>query len=181
MIDELETVILVDEDDREVGTGPKLEIHRRGALHRAFSIFLFHPAGGTLLQRRASVKYHSKSKWANSCCGHPRPGEHIIEAGERRLHEELGVRADLRFGFTARYTARLDNGMTENEFVHVLFGLSAEDPQPDPSEVADHQRVCLGDLKSGEAIAPETRSAWLSHYLDRHFEELRQLEAACRV
>src|SRR5262245_24219746 len=112
-----EQLILVDERNRAVGTGGKDAIHRKGLLHRAFSIFIVDARGRILLQQRNPKKYHSGGLWANSCCGHPRPGERTVVAARRRLNEELGLTAALSFAFFARYRADLDHGMQENEFV----------------------------------------------------------------
>src|SRR5438045_6594578 len=128
--------ILVDENNRAVGTGGKNAVHRAGLLHRAFSIFLVDAQGRLVLQQRHPHKYHSGGLWANSCCGHPRPGERTITAAARRLNEELGIDDSLRFGFFARYRADLDHGMHENEFVYVYFGAINGSPKRDPAEVA---------------------------------------------
>ena len=117
-----EKLILVDERNRATGSGGKAAIHRAGLLHRAFSIFVVDERGRILLQQRNPQKYHSGGLWANSCCGHPRPGERTVVAARRRLNEELGVTSDLSFGFFSRYRTELDNGMHENEFVYVYFG-----------------------------------------------------------
>src|SRR3979490_293525 len=100
-----EQLILVDEANRAIGTGGKMAVHRAGALHRAFSIFVIDKRGRILLQQRAAQKYHSGELWANSCCGHPRPGERTVSAARRRLNEELGVTDPLSVGFFARYRA----------------------------------------------------------------------------
>ena len=107
-----EQLILVDERNHAVGTGGKDAVHRTGLLHRAFSIFLADAQGQIVLQQRSLQKYHSGGLWANTCCGHPRPGERTISAARRRLKEELGVTATLSFGFFSRYRAELDHGMT---------------------------------------------------------------------
>ncbi len=117
-----ERLILVDEKNRAVGVAGKTSVHRAGLLHRAFSIFIVDDKGRILLQRRAREKYHSGGLLANSCCGHPRPGETTQAAARRRLTEELGIGAPLTFGFFSRYRADLDGGMQENEFVYVYFG-----------------------------------------------------------
>src|SRR5205085_8951 len=106
-------------------------------LHRAFSIFIVDERGRILLQRRSAKKYHSGGLWANSCCGHPRPGEPTVAAARRRLAEELGLVAPLTFGFFSRYRADLDGGMQENEFVYVYFGPPTGAPEPDPAEVSE--------------------------------------------
>lgn len=170
-----ERVVLVDEDDREKGAGPKLGVHRDGTLHRAFSIFVFDAAGRTLVQRRANQKYHSGGLWANTCCGHPRPGESIGSAAVRRLEEELGFRTPLTSSFHARYRADLDRGMIENEYVHVFFGQSAKLPRPEVTEVQDFAYLGLEDLRDGTGIPRSQQTIWLRHYLDMHFPELLEM------
>src|SRR5918997_6672888 len=117
-----EQVILVDEADREVGTGSKLEAHREGALHRAFSVFVFDRRGRLLLQKRAAGKYHSGGLWSNTCCGHPRPGEATAEAARRRLREEMNFDCELRAAFEFLYRAQFTNKLIEHEYDHVFVG-----------------------------------------------------------
>src|SRR5258707_1092130 len=138
-----EQLILVDEGNRAVGTAGKEAVHRSGLLHRAFSIFIVDDQGRILLQQRNPRKYHSGGLWANSCCGHPRPGERTVSAARRRLQEELGVTTTLSFGFFSRYRADLDQGMQENEYVYVFFGRLSGEPRPDPAEVAAVQSLSL--------------------------------------
>ena len=96
MRDEEEQVILVDAEDREIGTAPKLAAHQAGGrLHRAFSVFVLNSRDEVLLQRRAAGKYHGAGLWSNSCCGHPRPGESTPAAARRRLREEMGIDLEL--------------------------------------------------------------------------------------
>ena len=102
--------------------------------------------GRIVLQQRSPKKYHSGGLWANSCCGHPRPGERTMVAARRRLGEELGVTGELSFGFFARYQAELGNGMHENEFVYVYFGRLQAEPKPDPAEVADVAHWSFDDI-----------------------------------
>ncbi|MEO1305315.1 MAG: isopentenyl-diphosphate Delta-isomerase [Pseudomonadota bacterium] len=172
VLDASERVVLVDERDSEIGIGAKLETHHRGALHRAFSIFLFNQTGETLVQRRALHKYHSGGKWANTCCGHPRPGEDICAAAERRLTEELGIKSKLQSSFLARYRAVLDGEMIENEIVHVHFGRALEPATPNPDEASEVAFVSLEGLRDGTAFPRSEQTAWLLHYLDHHFDEL---------
>lgn len=176
-----EFVILVDETDHPTGIGPKLETHRNGLLHRAFSIFLFDEDGRTLIQKRAAEKYHSGGLWANTCCGHPRPGESVAAAASRRLTEELGFQADLSFGFHSRYRADLDHGMIENEYVHVFFGVSEAVPSPEPTEVANIDYWHLDELRDGQSCNGSAQTAWLRHYLDHHFSELLEIRDKCRT
>ena len=116
-------VILVDKNDNQVGLMPKLEAHEKGLLHRAFSVFIFNNEYKLLLQKRATSKYHSGGLWTNTCCSHPREGEDISEAANRRLFEEMGIKTSLRKVYDFIYKAELDNGLTENEFDHVFYGV----------------------------------------------------------
>ena len=123
-----EKVILVDKNDNQVGLMPKLEAHEKGILHRAFSVFIFNSKYELLLQKRASSKYHSGGLWTNTCCSHPREGEDILDAANRRLDEEMGIKTSLRKVFDFIYTAELDNNLIENEFDHVFYGVYDTDP-----------------------------------------------------
>lgn len=172
MVDAQEKVVLVDELDQETGISGKIDAHERGLLHRAFSIFLFAEDGRTLVQRRAVSKYHSGGEWANTCCGHPRPGEPIGEAARRRLSEELGMSAELSEAFQIRYRALLANNMTENELVHVFVGVSSGKPALNPTEVSDFDYQELDDLVAGSTVPIDQQTAWLRHYLANHLEQL---------
>lgn len=165
MTDEL---ILVNERNQAIGRGEKHTIHAEGQLHRAFSIFLVDSSGRVLLQQRQRTKYHSGGLWANSCCGHPHPGERTLSAARRRLREELGVTARLRFAFLARYQADFSNGLKENEIVHIYLGYLSSDLQPDPAEVMAVERLTLSALQRKIAAHPENYAFWLKHYLDHH-------------
>lgn len=171
-LDLAERVVLVDERDSQIGIGPKLETHQSGALHRAFSIFLFDDEGRTLVQKRAQHKYHSGGKWANTCCGHPRPNEPIAEAAARRLGEELGMTAALEYGFLARYRAELDGEMIENEIVHIFYGRASEPAVPNPEEASATRFVSLDDLLTGHGLPVDQQTAWLRHYLQHHVRDL---------
>lgn len=168
-----EHLILVNEQNRAVGRGEKLAVHKAGLLHRAFSVFLTDADGRILLQQRSRKKYHSGGLWANSCCGHPRPGEVTRRAAERRLGEELGAMTKLRFGFRAHYRAEFANGLAENEIVYVYFGTVPETIRPNPAEVADVTFRTLDELKRDAALHPENYVFWLNHYLMRHDREIR--------
>lgn len=173
MNDQAEQVILVDEADRAFSPGGKLQTHEQGLLHRAFSVFVFNTSGECLIQKRASGKYHSAGKWANSCCGHPRPGEPTGKAAARRLTEETGLKVPLVYGFKSRYIAQLDNQMIENEIPHLFFGRSIQQPQPNPEEIEEIEWVTLEDLERDARLRPERYAVWLRHYIDRHSAALR--------
>ncbi|MDQ3101337.1 MAG: isopentenyl-diphosphate Delta-isomerase, partial [Bacteroidota bacterium] len=138
---EEEQVVLVNEQDEEIGTMPKLEAHQKGVLHRAFSIFIFNDDGELLLQRRAKDKYHSAGLWSNTCCSHPRSGEALEIAAVRRLREEMGMEVPLQHRTSFIYHAEFENGLKEHELDHIFFGRSMKDPNPDPAEVADWKYV----------------------------------------
>jgi len=131
-----ERLILVDSRDQVRGYGGKLEVHRAGQLHRAFSIFIFDDQGRLLLQRRADCKYHFARLWSNTCCGHPRPEERTSEAARRRLAEELGFTVPLSADTELIYQAGDPaTGLVEHEYLHVFRGHYGGRPQPDPAEV----------------------------------------------
>lgn len=173
-----DTVILVDERNRALGAADKLETHRRGRLHRAFSVFLTAPDGRFLLQRRCPGKYHSGGLWANSCCGHPRPGERTAAGARRRVREELGVDCRPRFAFFARYSATLDHGMTENELVYVYSAPLVGEPDPDPREIADLAFRSLAEIAADIRRAPHESACWLRSYVQGHRPQLRALAVA---
>ena len=170
-----ERLILVDEKNRAIGVGAKAPVHRTGLLHRAFSIFIVDDKGRILLQRRSRQKYHSGGLLANSCCGHPRPGETTHAAARRRLTEELGVHAPLTFGFFSRYRAELDGGMQENEFVYVYFGPLTAQPNPDPAEVSDVEFTTAEEIARRIGREPDAFVYWLRHYFENHGSEIARL------
>ena len=167
-----EPLILTDESNRAIGTGGKEAIHRAGLLHRAFSIFMVDERRRILLQQRSPRKYHSGGLWANSCCGHPRPGERTLAAARRRLYEELGVSDPLTFGFFARYRADLDKGMHENELVYVFFGRLHAPPKPNPAEIAKVELLSLAEIERRIRAQPGTFTYWMKHYLRQHRGEI---------
>jgi isopentenyl-diphosphate Delta-isomerase len=154
-------VVLVDAQDRELGTMEKLAAHRAGAMHRAFSVFVFDRSGRLLLQRRAMHKYHSGGIWSNTCCSHPRPGEPLLMAAQRRLSEEMGFVCDLRPQFSFTYRVQLAQGLWEHELDHVFFGECSSDPRPDLSEVLEWRYIHLNDLEHEITAAPDRFSYWL--------------------
>jgi isopentenyl-diphosphate Delta-isomerase len=162
----MERLVLVDEDDREVGSEGKLAAHEAGLLHRAFSIFVVNGAGALLLQRRAASKYHSGGRWSNACCGHPRPGEPLGAAAHRRLREEMGFDCGLARISSFRYRARLDGGLVENEIDHVLVGTWEGAPSPDPGEADGWRWVERGALEARLREAPEEFTVWFRLILD---------------
>lgn len=162
----METVILVDEHDRETGVAEKLEVHAGGKLHRAFSVFVFNSKKQLLLQKRAGSKYHSGGLWSNTCCGHPRPGETTEGAARRRLREEMNFTCDLRAAFEFLYRAEFENELVEHEYDHVLVGEFDGVPAPDESEVEAWRWVKLDELRVDMEERPGAYTYWLKLALD---------------
>lgn len=153
-------IILVNELDEQTGTAEKMEAHYKALLHRAFSIFIFNNKGEMLLQQRALSKYHSAGLWTNACCSHPRPGEETINGAKRRLQEELGFTTEIKKAFDFTYSARFDNGLTENEFDHVFTGIYDGAIRPDLSEVMDYIYKPMGKIKEELLTNPQLYTAW---------------------
>jgi len=167
--EDVERVVLVDPQDRALGTSEKLAAHREGGrLHRAFSVFLFDAGGRVLLQQRAACKYHFAGRWANACCGHPRPGETVTGAAERRVREELGVAVTLRPAFAFLYEAHdAASGLSEREYDHVLLGRLDAAPAPAPEEVQAVGWWEPGALRRDLEAHPDRYAPWLSEALRR--------------
>ncbi|TDG36189.1 isopentenyl-diphosphate Delta-isomerase [Pedobacter changchengzhani] len=170
-----EEVIIVNEKDEPIGTMPKMSAHLEGKLHRAFSVFIFNSKGELLLQQRALDKYHSPGKWTNSCCSHPRPGELNTEAANRRLKEEMDLVADLKPIFSFSYFAKFDNGLIENEYDHVFFGLSDDLPNINTQEVASFKYINMEDLKNDLIIHEHNYTPWLKICFDEVMVNYKKL------
>ena len=160
-------VILVDKCNNETGTMEKMEAHRKGKLHRAISVFICNTKGEWLLQRRAPGKYHSNGLWTNACCSHPRPGESAGDAANRRLMEEMGMKAGLKEIFSFTYLAELDNGLTEYEYDHVFLGITDEEPVINPKEVNEWRYISYPDLLNEVAKNPENFTVWFRKIVSR--------------
>jgi isopentenyl-diphosphate delta-isomerase len=170
----MENVILVDEKDNQVGLMPKLEAHQKGLLHRAFSVFIFNSDYKLLLQKRASSKYHSGGLWTNTCCSHPRDGEDIIDAANRRLNEEMGIKTSLRKVFDFIYTAELDNNLIENEFDHVFYGVYDIDPIINKDEAEDFKWVDMETLKNDIENNKDQYTVWFKIAFDYFYNYLKK-------
>jgi isopentenyl-diphosphate Delta-isomerase len=159
-------VVLVNEHDVEIGTCEKLEAHKKGLLHRAFSILLFNSKGELLLQKRAQHKYHSAGLWTNTCCSHPRPGELVKTAAQRRLHEEMGIITSLKFAYSFLYTVPLENDLTEHELDHVFIGTYDGIPQANSAEVEDWKFVTLDFAREDISKHPTHYTYWFKLILN---------------
>jgi isopentenyl-diphosphate delta-isomerase len=156
----LQQVILVNEQDEEVGVMEKMAAHEQALLHRAFSVFIFNKKGEMLLQQRAFEKYHSPGLWTNACCSHPFPGESTEAAATRRLMEELGFTTSLKKAFHFTYKAPFDNGLTEYEFDHVYVGQYNGEFTLNPEEVSACRFVELPSLEMDIKKNPASYTAW---------------------
>ncbi|PCI07744.1 MAG: isopentenyl-diphosphate delta-isomerase [Flavobacteriaceae bacterium] len=165
-----EQVILVNENDEQLGLMPKMEAHEKAVLHRAFSVFAFNDKGELLLQQRAAAKYHSPLLWTNTCCSHQRNGESNIEAGKRRLQEEMGFVCDLKEVFSFVYRAPFDNGLTEHELDHVMVGVYNENPIINKEEVESFKWMTVEVIKKDMANKPEIYTAWFRIIFDRYYK-----------
>jgi isopentenyl-diphosphate delta-isomerase len=155
-----EMVIIVDPHDRQIGVEEKMQAHREGKLHRAFSVFVFNDKGEMLLQKRAPQKYHSGGLWTNACCSHPRPGETVEQGAVRRLNEEMGFVCELKKAFHFIYKAALDGGLIEHEFDHVFIGSYNGEIHPHANEVADYRWLNVQDLERELEHFPERYTVW---------------------
>ena len=139
-------VILVDEQNEQLGTMEKMEAHQKGLLHRAFSIFIFNNNGQMLLHRRALAKYHSPGLWTNACCSHPFPGETTLNAATRRLKEEMGFQCPIDETGSFIYHATFENGLTEHEFDHLFIGTFNGDIFPNEEEVCGYKWLSIHEI-----------------------------------
>jgi isopentenyl-diphosphate delta-isomerase len=153
-------VILVDEQDRPIGTMGKMEVHEKALLHRAFSVFIFNEKGQMLIQQRAAKKYHSPNLWTNACCSHPKPGEETIKAAQKRLQEEMGFSTALTPAFTFTYKAPFDNGLTEHEFDHVFIGEYNGPIVPNQDEVSDYCFMSMAEIAAAINSHPDKYTVW---------------------
>jgi isopentenyl-diphosphate Delta-isomerase len=170
-----ENVILVNEKDEPIGLMPKMEAHQKAVLHRAFSVFILNDKNEIMLQQRAKQKYHSPLLWTNTCCSHQREGETNIQAGSRRLFEEMGFQTELKELFHFIYKAPFDNGLTEHELDHVMIGYYNNVPNINTDEVEAWKWMPIETIKKQIQISPEEYTIWFKiifdqfyHFLEKH-------------
>lgn len=159
-------IAVVDKADNITGYLDKMEVHRKGVLHRAFSVVVINSSGEWLIQRRAAGKYHSGGVWTNSCCSHLRQGEKMDIAARERLRFEMGVDAELLYNNTFHYTARFDNGLTENEIDHIYIARWDGIPVPDSDEVMDWRWMAPAIIAKELSDNPEGWSVWFPYLFD---------------
>ncbi len=167
-----ENVILVNTKDEPIGLMPKLEAHEKAVLHRAFSVFVLNDKNQIMLQQRARHKYHSPLLWTNTCCSHQREGESNIQAGSRRLFEEMGFNTELKELFHFIYKAPFDNGLTEHELDHVMIGYYNESPTINPEEVEDWKWMGIEEVQRDLQLHPEEYTVWFKIIFDEFYHFL---------
>lgn len=170
-----EQVILVNENDEPIGLMPKMEAHEKAALHRAFSVFILNSKNEIMLQQRAAQKYHSPLLWTNTTCSHQRAGETNLEAGNRRLMEEMGFTTNLKELFSFIYKAPFENGLTEHELDHVMIGYYEDEPNINREEAESWKWMGIEEVKADMQQHPELYTVWFKiifdefyHYLEDH-------------
>ena len=170
-------VVLVNEQDQQIGLMEKIEAHEKGLLHRAFSVFILNDANELLLQKRALSKYHSPGLWTNTCCSHPKDNENIINAGNRRLKEEMGFQTGLKPFLSFVYKAKFENGLTEHEFDHVLIGKYNDEPLINFVEVCDWKWVDLESLSLDIINNSENYTVWFKIIFKKYHNKIKLNES----
>jgi isopentenyl-diphosphate delta-isomerase len=156
----MDDILLVDEENNPIGTGEKMDVHRRGILHRCFSIMVYNSKREVLLQKRAASKYHCPGLWSNACCSHPKLGEHLLVSARKRLKEEMGIDIPIKeMGVEFIYKIKLGD-LYEHEYDHVLYGQFDGQPKPDPQEADDWKWMPFGELREDMKKNPEIYTPW---------------------
>lgn len=165
----MEYIAVVDNDDNIISYQEKMEVHERGILHRAFSVLLFNNKNELLLQRRALEKYHSPGEWTNTCCSHQREGETLLEAANRRITEELGIKdVELKEEFTFHYKCKFSNELYENEIDHVYTGTYNGDISNfNRDEVCEVKWISYDELVIWMENKPDEFTFWFKDIMKR--------------
>ncbi len=169
-----EKVVLVNEQDEVIGLMNKMEAHEKAVLHRAFSVFIFNNKGETLLQQRATTKYHSPLLWTNACCSHPREGETYKEAALRRMPEEIGLTTEIEEAFWFVYKADVGQGLTEHELDHVFIGYSNDEPELNQFEACNYKWMKVQDVKNDIANNPGLYTEWFKIIFNKYYEHIER-------
>ena len=169
-----EMIILVDEYDNELGAIEKLEAHKQGVLHRAFSIFIFDSNNKMLIHRRALEKYHTPGLWTNACCSHPRYDERLENSVHRRLVEEMGFDCELKEIFSFIYRAEFHNGLIENELDHVFIGYYDGEVNPNKEEVHEYKWVEIDELLEDINNDPDKYTYWFKEAVVKVLEYIEE-------
>ena len=171
----MDDILLVDEDNNPVGTGEKMDVHRRGLLHRAFSVLVYNEKREMLLHRRASVKYTCPGLWSNACCSHPRPGDHLLLAAKKRLKEEMGISIPIKeTGVEFVYRVRVGD-LTEYEYDHLLYGQFDGEPKINPEEADEWKWMAFGDIRADMKINPQAYTPWFCLIMSQGDNQVDQI------
>lgn len=168
-----ENVIIVDKNDNQIGLMPKLDAHKKGILHRAFSVFVLNNNNEIMLQKRAYNKYHSGGLWTNTCCSHQREGENSIEAGKRRLQEEMGFETELKIITSFIYKVEFENGLTEHELDYLLIGKFFKSPVINKQEVADWKWMKIELIADDIKLNPNNYTSWFKIIFDKFQNKIK--------
>ena len=168
-------VVLVNQNDEKVGLMPKMEAHKKGVLHRAFSVLIFNRNKELMLQKRNLNKYHSPGLWTNTCCSHQKDGESNINAGMRRLKEEMGFSTKLRELDSFIYKVKFENGLIEHELDHILVGEYNSDIKPNYEEVDDWKWMNLEDIKNDIKINSDKYTEWFKIIMENNYNQLKNI------
>ena len=168
-----ENVILVDKNDTQIGLMSKLDAHKKGILHRAFSVFVLNNNNEIMLQKRAYNKYHSGGLWTNTCCSHQREGENSIEAGKRRLLEEMGFETELKIITSFIYKVEFENGLTEHELDYLLIGKYLKSPVINKQEVADWKWMKVELISDDIKLNPNNYTSWFKIIFDKFQNKIK--------
>ena len=168
-----ENVILVDKNDTQIGLMSKLDAHKKGILHRAFSVFVLNNNNEIMLQKRAYDKYHSGGLWTNTCCSHQREGENSIEAGKRRLLEEMGFETELKIITSFIYKVEFENGLTEHELDYLLIGKFLKSPVINKQEVADWKWMGIELIADDIKLNPNNYTSWFKIIFDKFQNKIK--------
>jgi|TARA_B100000242_G_scaffold248185_1_gene189188 isopentenyl-diphosphate delta-isomerase len=168
-----ENVILVDKNDTQIGLMSKLDAHKKGILHRAFSVFVLNNNNEIMLQKRAYNKYHSGGLWTNTCCSHQREGENSIEAGKRRLLEEMGFETELKIITSFIYKVEFENGLTEHELDYLLIGKYLKSPVINKQEVADWKWMKVELIADDIKLNPNNYTSWFKIIFDKFQNKIK--------
>jgi len=168
-----ENVILVDKNDTQIGLMSKLDAHKKGILHRAFSVFVLNNNNEIMLQKRAYNKYHSGGLWTNTCCSHQREGENSVEAGKRRLLEEMGFETELKIITSFIYKVEFENGLTEHELDYLLIGKYLKSPVINKQEVADWKWMKVELIADDIKLNPNNYTSWFKIIFDKFQNKIK--------
>ena len=173
MIDDF--VILVNKNDKKIGLMPKMEAHKKGALHRAFSVFIFNNKNELMIQKRNINKYHSPGLWTNTCCSHQRDEESNISAGKRRLLEEMGFCVELNEIGSFIYNVGVDNGLIEHELDYILVGKYNGNVKINSDEVDNWKWMSLDNIKDDVRKRSKNYTEWFKIIMDNYYTQLKKI------